>query len=162
MDPMDASTYCKGKELAQGIMYGARGLKKSATKEEDQKKDGNDMDNTDIGDHTVYAVGNCHIDTAWLWPYAETRRKVVRSWASQLRLMELYNKECDGMKYHFTASQAQQYQWLLEDCPELFGRIQSMAKKEGTFHIVGGTWVCIHFLCVLLLYGDMECSIFKD
>ena len=27
----------------------------------------------------VTAVGHCHIDTAWLWPYAETRRKVNRS-----------------------------------------------------------------------------------
>ena len=23
--------------------------------------------------HEVYAVGHCHIDTAWLWPYRETR-----------------------------------------------------------------------------------------
>jgi hypothetical protein len=39
-------------------------------------------------DHQVVALGHCHIDLAWLWPYAETRRKVVRSWASQLELME--------------------------------------------------------------------------
>ncbi|CAI4447708.1 BGN_3a_G0018490.mRNA.1.CDS.1 [Saccharomyces cerevisiae] len=30
----------------------------------------------------VYGIGNCHIDTAWLWPFAETRRKIVRSWSS--------------------------------------------------------------------------------
>jgi hypothetical protein len=34
-------------------------------------------------------VGHCHIDCAWLWPYAETRRKVARSWATQL---ELFNR----------------------------------------------------------------------
>lgn len=39
-------------------------------------------------DHHVLALGHCHIDLAWLWPYAETRRKIVRSWASQLELME--------------------------------------------------------------------------
>ena len=32
--------------------------------------------------HQVYAVGHCHIDTAWLWPYAETKRKIARSWAT--------------------------------------------------------------------------------
>jgi alpha-mannosidase len=34
--------------------------------------------------HQIHAVGHCHIDTAWLWPYAETKRKIARSWASQL------------------------------------------------------------------------------
>jgi alpha-mannosidase len=32
----------------------------------------------------VHAVGHCHIDTAWLWPYSETKRKIARSWATQL------------------------------------------------------------------------------
>jgi len=32
--------------------------------------------------HQIYAVGHCHIDTAWLWPYAETKRKIARSWCS--------------------------------------------------------------------------------
>lgn len=34
--------------------------------------------------HDVSAIGHCHIDTAWLWTYRETRRKIRRSWASQL------------------------------------------------------------------------------
>ena len=37
---------------------------------------------------SLYALGHCHIDTAWLWPYKETRRKIARSWASQLKLLE--------------------------------------------------------------------------
>lgn len=45
-------------------------------------------ENQSATSHTLWAVGHCHIDTAWLWPYAETRRKVVRSWSTQLRLME--------------------------------------------------------------------------
>ena len=28
------------------------------------------------GQHLITATGHCHIDTAWLWPYAETKRKV--------------------------------------------------------------------------------------
>ncbi len=38
--------------------------------------------------HDVTAIGHAHIDTAWLWPLAETRRKLVRSWSSQLALMD--------------------------------------------------------------------------
>lgn len=38
----------------------------------------------------VHAVGHCHIDTAWLWPFSETHRKTARSWSSQLRLAERY------------------------------------------------------------------------
>lgn len=40
--------------------------------------------------HTLVAMGHCHIDTAWLWTYAETRRKCARSWASQIELMKTY------------------------------------------------------------------------
>ncbi len=35
--------------------------------------------------HKVVAIGHCHIDTAWLWPFSETRRKTARSWSSQVR-----------------------------------------------------------------------------
>jgi alpha-mannosidase len=43
-----------------------------------------------IAPHQVFACGNCHIDTAWLWPYDETKRKVARSWATQCGLIETY------------------------------------------------------------------------
>ena len=39
---------------------------------------------------TMYAFGHAHIDVAWLWPLAETERKCVRTFASQLALMEEY------------------------------------------------------------------------
>ncbi len=41
-------------------------------------------------DHEVVATGHCHIDTAWLWPFDETKRKAARSWASQCTLMDEY------------------------------------------------------------------------
>jgi len=40
--------------------------------------------------HTLWAVGHCHIDTAWLWPYAETRRKIARSWSTSVVFTFLY------------------------------------------------------------------------
>lgn len=82
----------------------------------------------------VYAVGNCHIDTAWLWPYAETRRKIARSWASQVDLLERYPE------YVFAASQAVQFQWLKEDYPGLFSRVKK-AISRGRFVPIGGSWV---------------------
>ncbi|KAG2501227.1 hypothetical protein HYH03_001036 [Edaphochlamys debaryana] len=84
--------------------------------------------------YAVYAVGHCHIDTAWLWPFSETHRKTARSWSAQLRLAERF-------PWHvFTASSAQQYQWLMQDYPGLFEEIRG-AVQRGQFVPVGGTWV---------------------
>jgi alpha-mannosidase len=82
----------------------------------------------------VSAVGHCHIDTAWLWPYAETRRKVARSWATQLELLRRYPH------HKFAFSQAQQVHWLREDYPDLYSRVRK-AVAAGSFLPVGGTWV---------------------
>lgn len=83
---------------------------------------------------SVVGVGHAHIDTAWLWPLRETRRKCARTFASATRLMDEYPE------YRFVCSQAVQYEWIEHDYPELFERI---AKKvaEGRFVPVGGMWV---------------------
>src|SRR5258706_574050 len=44
----------------------------------------------DLGAHAITAVGHAHIDTAWLWPLREVRRKCARSWSSQVELMDHY------------------------------------------------------------------------
>ena len=82
----------------------------------------------------VYAIGHCHIDTCWLWPWAETQRKIARSWANQCDLMDRYPE------HRFTCSQAQQYKWLEKLYPKLFDRVKAKVKK-GTFQPVGGSWV---------------------
>ncbi len=53
--------------------------------------------------HRVTAVGHAHIDTAWEWPIREAKRKVARSWSTQLALMDTYPD------YVFAASQPAQY-----------------------------------------------------
>ena len=89
----------------------------------------------DSGEETiVFAVGNCHIDTCWLWPWAETKRKVARSWANQCNLMERYPE------HRFACSQAQQFKWLEQLYPPLYDRVKSKVKK-GTFQPIGGSWV---------------------
>jgi alpha-mannosidase len=84
--------------------------------------------------HRVFAVGHTHLDTAWLWPMAETRRKFVRSVANQLGLMDRYPE------HRFSASAAQHYEWLKEDAPELFERVRERV-KEGRWSGIGGSWV---------------------
>ena len=91
------------------------------------------------GDETqtidVFGMGNCHIDTAWLWPFAETRRKIVRSWTSQCTLMDEYPE------YQFVASQAQQFKWLLEDHPKFFNEVLIPKVQQSQFFPIGGSWV---------------------
>ncbi len=85
-------------------------------------------------EHLIYAIGNCHIDTCWLWPWDETKRKVARSWSNQCDLIDRYPE------HRFVASQAQQYKWLEQLYPPLFDRVKSKI-KEGTFQTIGGSWV---------------------
>ncbi|MBN1399573.1 MAG: alpha-mannosidase, partial [Anaerolineae bacterium] len=67
---------------------------------------------------TMYAFGHAHIDVAWLWPLAETERKCVRTFATQLALLDRYPE------YRFLQSQAHLYWMMQRRDPELYGRIQ--------------------------------------
>ncbi|KAJ5111391.1 hypothetical protein N7532_001926 [Penicillium argentinense] len=82
----------------------------------------------------VYAIGHCHIDTCWLWPWAETKRKVARSWSNQCDLMDRYPE------HRFTCSQAQQFKWLKQFYPSVFDRVKRWVRK-GHFQPIGGSWV---------------------
>lgn len=82
----------------------------------------------------VYGIGHCHIDTCWLWPWAETKRKVARSWSNQCDLMDRYPE------HRFTCSQAQQFKWLEQYYPSVFDRVKSWVKR-GKFQPIGGSWV---------------------
>ena len=82
----------------------------------------------------MYAVGHAHIDSAWLWPVRETVRKVARTFANVLQLMET------DAELVFAASSAQQYAWMRDHQPELFERIRKRV-AEGRFVPVGGMWV---------------------
>ena len=41
--------------------------------------------------YTVHCVGHAHIDTAWLWPLAETQRKMVRTFSFTLSGNNLFD-----------------------------------------------------------------------
>ncbi len=84
--------------------------------------------------HEIVAVGHAHIDTAWLWPLAETYRKTLRSFSTAVRYMDEYPE------YRFACSQAQQYAWIKERNPDLWARIRAKVER-GQFVPVGGTWI---------------------
>lgn len=84
--------------------------------------------------HRVSAVGHAHIDSAWLWPLRETERKVARTSANVVNLLD------DHPELVFAMSQAQQWAWLQEHRPDVFARA-AQAAKEGRFVPVGGMWV---------------------
>ena len=86
------------------------------------------------GRSSCVAVGHAHIDTAWLWPLAETRRKCLRTFATVLRLMERFPS------FRFLCSQAQQYAWIKEDAPGLFEQIKARV-DDGRWEAGGAMWI---------------------
>lgn len=129
-------------------------------------------DNDDRSGGTLWGVGHCHIDTAWLWPFSVTQQKVARSWSTQVDLFERYPE------HRFSCTQAQQFKWLEELYPLLFDRVKAKI-EDGVFREspapalealltdslliepVGGTWVEMdtnmpsgEALCRQFLYGQ--------
>ncbi len=84
--------------------------------------------------HNLSAVGHAHIDSAWLWPRAETKRKCYRTFATVCRYAD------DYPEYKFAWPQAAQYEWMKEEQPELWKEL--CAKVEaGQIVPTGGSWV---------------------
>lgn len=84
--------------------------------------------------HRIVATGHAHLDTAWLWPVRETRRKAVRTFANAVHLLR---RNPDAV---FAHSQAQHYDWVRQDAPELFEEVRRLV-AEGRWEPVGGMWV---------------------
>jgi alpha-mannosidase len=83
---------------------------------------------------TIRAVGNSHIDMAWLWPWTETVEVVRNTFQSVLDLMREYPD------FKFTMSSARTYEWMQEKYPDLYKQIEQRV-KEGRWEIIGGMWV---------------------
>ncbi|MFZ6991566.1 alpha-mannosidase [Curtobacterium sp. RRHDQ66] len=84
--------------------------------------------------HRAIAVGHAHIDSAWLWPVRETKRKCARTFSNVLDLMD---RDPD---FTFACSSAQQYAWIKAEYPSIFSRIKQRV-AEGRWIPVGGMWV---------------------
>ncbi|MFJ5966853.1 alpha-mannosidase [Streptomyces sp. NPDC093060] len=84
--------------------------------------------------HLISGVGHAHIDSAWLWPIRETKRKTSRTFSNVTSLADEYEE------FVFACSQAQQYEWVRDNYPHVWARIQESVKK-GQWAPVGGMWV---------------------
>ena len=82
----------------------------------------------------VSAIGHAHIDSAWLWPARETRRKCVRTFVSVCALAD------DYPELVFACPQAQQWAWIKASHPDLFARMKALVAR-GQIVPVGGMWI---------------------
>ena len=83
---------------------------------------------------TLAATGHAHIDLAWLWPMAETRRKAVRTFHTVVQLMDQFPE------FQFNHSTAQLYDFLGQDDPALLATITDKV-KSGQWEPIGAMWV---------------------
>ncbi len=82
----------------------------------------------------IHAVGNSHIDMAWLWPWTETVEVVRNTFQSVLDLMREYPD------FKFTMSSARAYEWIEEKYPDMFKQVEARV-QEGRWEVIGGMWV---------------------
>lgn len=81
-----------------------------------------------------FMIGYTHIDPVWLWNRAEGMQEVKSSFASALDRMEEFSD------FKFTQTSIAYLEWLKENCPEQFEKIQGRV-KEGRWEIAGGMWI---------------------
>lgn len=85
-------------------------------------------------EYKIWAVGNSHIDLAWLWPWTEALAVVRDTFTTVLQLMR------DYPGFIYTQSSSQDFAWLEHRYPPLFEAIRRRV-KDGRWEMVGGMWV---------------------
>ncbi|MEO9263856.1 MAG: hypothetical protein ABI282_07150, partial [Candidatus Baltobacteraceae bacterium] len=83
----------------------------------------------------VVLWGHSHLDVAWLWTYAQTRRKAIRTFANTLALFER------DRTFSFVQSQPQLYEFVAQDDPELFARVRCAVRDGRLDPDVAAMWV---------------------
>lgn len=82
----------------------------------------------------MIALGQTHIDLAWLWRVKHTREKTARSFSTLLNLMK------QNPQFTFLQSQPQIFAYLKEDYPDLYKRFQAEV-KNGNIEVDGAMWL---------------------
>ena len=103
----------------------------------------------------VALVGHAHLDTAWLWPIEETRRKARRTFATAVDLLKRHPD------FRFAQSFAEYYRYLEDDDPALMDQVRPLV-ADGRWAPAGGLWVepdinmpCGESLVRQALYGQL-------
>ena len=84
--------------------------------------------------HTLYMIGNAHIDIPWLWPWEEAMGVGLSTFRAALDRMNEFPE------FKFTASSAQLYEWAASADPAMLAEIRKRV-AEGRWNIVGGWWI---------------------
>jgi alpha-mannosidase len=82
----------------------------------------------------LVATGHGHIDTAWLWPFEETEKKVARTFSIVLTMMDRAEK-----KFSYIQSMGLYYEWTKKQNSYLFQKIKERV-SEGWWQL-GAGWV---------------------
>ena len=83
---------------------------------------------------TVHMIGNAHIDPVWRWRFGDGLAEIKATFRSALDRIAQYDD------FIFTSAGAFYYQWVEENCPEMFAEIRQ-AVANGKWNIVGGMWI---------------------
>ncbi len=82
----------------------------------------------------IHLVGHSHLDLVFMWTYREYIRKVGRTHATMLRLMEQYPE------FRFCQSMANTYAEMKKHYPRLFEQVKRRV-SEGRWEVIGANWV---------------------
>ncbi len=82
----------------------------------------------------LHMICNAHLDPVWLWQKPEGIAEAI----STFRVAADFCEEFDG--FVFNHNEAVLYEWVEENEPELFERIQKLV-KEGKWRIMGGWYL---------------------
>jgi len=82
----------------------------------------------------IHMVGNGHIDPVWLWRWQEGLQEVKATFKSALDRMD------EDPEFKFSATSTAFYEWVKENNPKMFERIQERV-KEGRWEILGGWYI---------------------
>ncbi len=86
------------------------------------------------GEGLMSLVGHSHLDVVYMWPHREYLRKVGRTHATMLRLMEAHPQ------FIFAQSQAKIYADMKEHFPHLFEQVKQRI-TEGRWEPIGAFWI---------------------
>ena len=82
----------------------------------------------------LYLVGAAHLDPVWLWDWREGFQANKATVLSALNRMEEFDD------FVFSCTSAQFYEWIEENAPAMFAKIQQRV-REGRWTICGGWWI---------------------
>ena len=112
-----------GDEFKAGLLEAQKVLKERVYNNPNYKTEG-----------TLSLVGNSHLDIVFMWAYKEYVRKLGRTHATMLRLMEQYPD------FIFSQSTAPTYIEMEKRYPNIFNQVKKRI-EEGRWEYIGAMWV---------------------